>query len=133
MREVVKETTHYFQSEESSCGNENNAVERAKIYLENHIDQPLSAADVAAALFMNADYLSRLFKNECGITLKEYILKIKMESARNLLQTTALPVSVIASKLGYDNFPTFPRPIGELWGYLLRMNGKTELPFYYYA
>lgn len=59
MREVVKETTHYFQSEESSCGNEKNAVERAKIYLENHIDQPLSAADVAAALFMNADYLSR--------------------------------------------------------------------------
>ena len=39
MREVVKETTHYFQSEEGSCGNEN-AVERAKIYLENHIDQP---------------------------------------------------------------------------------------------
>ena len=42
-------------------------------------DQPLSAADVAAALFMNADYLSRLFKNECGITLKEYILKISVE------------------------------------------------------
>lgn len=116
MREVVKETTHYFQSEESSCGNEKNAVERAKIYLENHIDQPLSAADVAAALFMNADYLSRLFKNECGITLKEYILKIKMESARNLLQTTALPVSVIASKLGYDNFSYFSQAYRRVMG-----------------
>ena len=116
MREVVKETTHYFQSEEGSCGNEKNAVERARIYLENHIDQPLSAADVAAALFMNADYLSRLFKNECGITLKEYILKIKMESARNLLQTTALPVSVIASKLGYDNFSYFSQAYRRVMG-----------------
>ena len=112
----VSYTHLYFQSEEGSCGNEKNAVERAKIYLENHIDQPLSAADVAAALFMNADYLSRLFKNECGITLKEYILKIKMESARNLLQTTALPVSVIASKLGYDNFSYFSQAYRRVMG-----------------
>lgn len=116
MREVVLETAKYFQRKSNFSGSEKSAVEQAKIYLEDNIDQPLSAADVASALFMNSDYLSRLFKNECGIALKEYIIKRKMEAARNLLQTTALPVSVIASKLGYDNFSYFSQAYRRVMG-----------------
>ena len=76
-------------------------------YVEENLDQTLSVNDVAAALFMNGDYISRVFKSEVGTPLKEYIIQRKMESARLLLTTTELPVSVIASKLGYDNFSYF--------------------------
>ena len=82
-------------------------VEQVRKYVEENLDQTLSVNDVAAALFMNADYISRVFKNETGTPLKEYIIQRKMESARLLLTTTELPVSVIASKLGYDNFSYF--------------------------
>ncbi len=56
---------------------------------------------------MNADYLSRQFKTETGISLKEYIVGQKMEAVKSLLKTTTLPVSVIASKMEYENFSYF--------------------------
>ena len=89
------------------AGGEKKLVEQVRKYVEENLDQTLSVNDVAAALFMNADYISRVFKNETGTPLKEYIIQRKMESARLLLITTELPVSVIASKLGYDNFSYF--------------------------
>ena len=65
---------------------------------------------------MNADYLSRVFKNETGTSLKEHIIRRKMDAARMLLTTTELPVSVIASKLGYDNFSYFSQVYRRVMG-----------------
>lgn len=96
-----------FPQKENSEGNEKNIVNQTRKYVEDNLDLTLSVNDIAAALYMNADYLSRVFKNETGTPLKEYIIQRKMESARLLLTTTELPVSVIASKLGYDNFSYF--------------------------
>ena len=87
--------------------NEKKLVEQIRGYVEDNLDQSLTVNDVATALFMNGDYLSRLFKSETGTSLKEYILQRKMEAARLLLTTTQLPVSVIASRLGYDTFSYF--------------------------
>src|SRR5699024_100205 len=90
--------------------------EQVRKYVEDNLDQNLNVNGVAAALFMNGDYISRVFKNETGTPLKEYIIQRKMESARLLLTTTQLPVSVIASKLVYDNFSYFSQAYRRCMG-----------------
>ncbi len=65
---------------------------------------------------MNPDYISRQFKNETGIPLKEYIVRQKMESARALLQNTGLPIGVVAAKMGYDNFSYFSQVYRKVMG-----------------
>lgn len=115
MRKAVRDITACFNGE-SSLSSTANRVEQARRYLEDNIDLPLTASDIASALFINMDYLSRQFKKEYGLTLKEYILKRKMESAQSLLRTTTLPVSVIASKLGYDNFSHFSQVYRRVMG-----------------
>lgn len=104
---ALKDLTACFPRKETFAGNEKKLVEQVRKYVEDNLDQTLNVNDVATALYMNADYLSRVFKTEVGIPLKEYITQRKMESARLLLTTTELPISVIASKLGYDNFSYF--------------------------
>ena len=104
---ALKALTGCFPKNEQFAGNEKKLVEQVRKYVEENLDQTLTVNDVAAALFMNGDYISRVFKSEMGTPLKEYIIQRKMESARLLLTTTELPVSVIASKLGYDNFSYF--------------------------
>lgn len=84
--------------------------------MEDNLDRPLNVNSVASALFVNADYLSRVFKNETGTSLKEHIIRRKMDAARMLLTTTELPVSVIASKLGYDNFSYFSQVYRRVMG-----------------
>ncbi len=94
----------------------NNLTARVKRYVEENLDRPVNVNDVAAALFMNPDYISRQFKNETGIPLKEYIVRQKMESARALLQNTGLPIGVVAAKMGYDNFSYFSQVYRKVMG-----------------
>lgn len=104
---AIRKLVKCFPHVPRTVRNEKNLVEQVQKYIENNLDQALSVADVASALYMNGDYLSRALKNETGLSLKEYILRYKMESAQLLLTTTELPISVIAAKLGYDNFSYF--------------------------
>ena len=97
-------------------------------YVEDHMNQPLSIADIATHFFLNPDYLSRMFKNETGLPLKEYIISRKMESARTLLRTTQLPVNVIASKLGYDNYSYFSQVYRKMMGISPKDERKEEMP-----
>ena len=84
--------------------------------MDQHLEQPLTVSDVAESMYMNADYLSRLFKSKKGISLKEYIVTEKMHAAQIFLQTTNLPISIIASKLGYDNFSYFSQVYRKVMG-----------------
>lgn len=113
---AVKALVSCFPKKETVSGNEKSLVEQVRKYVEDNLDQNLNVNGVAAALFMNGDYISRVFKNETGTPLKEYIIQRKMESARLLLTTTQLPVSVIASKLGYDNFSYFSQAYRRCMG-----------------
>ena len=48
-----------------------------------------------------------MFKEKTGISFKDYVLQEKMKYAEKLLRETAMPVSVIASKVGFSNFSHF--------------------------
>lgn len=95
---------------------EKELVKKAQKYVEDHLDQPLRVNDVADALFLSSNYLSRLFKSKCGVSLKQYIVNRKMESAQLLLKTTSLPIGTIASKMGYDNFSHFSQVYRKTMG-----------------
>lgn len=72
-------------------------------YVSLHIEQKISLDEVAASLYLNPSYFSRLFKKEVGETFVEYVTKIKMNRAKEMLDETYDSVGKICEKLGYDN------------------------------
>ena len=58
---------------------------------------------------MNKDYLSRIFKEETGMSIVDYIIKKKMNVACELLSTTNLSVSKVAECIGYTHMPYFSK------------------------
>lgn len=91
-------------------------VERIMLYINEHLDEELMREDIARWVNLSPDYMTKLFKNETGITVKEYIIQQKMHMARNLLQTTNLPISFIASKVGFCNFSHFSYTYKKVMG-----------------
>lgn len=116
LRAAIQTVTNLFLQEENTDKTDTDLEKKVELFVEDHIDQAFTVSDVASALYLNPDYLSRRFKNKTGISLKEYILNRKMQSAQILLQTTSLPVGVIASKLGYDNFSHFSQAYKKVMG-----------------
>ncbi|MGM9604613.1 MAG: helix-turn-helix domain-containing protein [Faecousia sp.] len=82
-------------------------VETIIHYVDDHLDKEIHRSDLADYVYLNPDYLNRLFKKQTGKTLKEFIIAYKMNEAKKMLQVTRLPVSIIAAKVGYDNFSHF--------------------------
>ena len=83
---------------------------------EKEPDKDLSRAEIADAIYLNPEYLSRLFKKETGASLNDYIVTEKMRAAQSLLSDTNIPVSLIATKVGYSNFSYFSQVFKKYTG-----------------
>lgn len=85
-------------------------------YLEENMERMISRREAAKYVFLNEDYFSRMFRKEMGIGYKEYVLRQKTEYAKKLLENTDLPVTLIASRVGYDNFTNFTQMFRKYTG-----------------
>jgi two-component system, response regulator YesN len=72
-------------------------------YVSLHIEKKISLDEVSSHLYLNPSYFSRLFKKEVGETFVEYVTKMKINRAKELLEQTADSVGKICERLGYDN------------------------------
>jgi two-component system, response regulator YesN len=79
-----------------------NIVDLAKEFIQEHYNESdISIAKVCNHLHISTGYFSFVFKKEMKTTFVNYLLKIRMEAARELLQTTDLKSFEIAEKVGY--------------------------------
>ena len=81
---------------------DHNVVGRLVQYLNEHLDEDIPHDVLAAKYRMHPGYLSRLFKQEMGETLSEFLLRIKIEKAAELLKSGQYKVGEIASMVGYN-------------------------------
>ncbi len=91
----------------SSTDDSKDDVQRAKEYILANISNDISVKDVADYVHLSPEYFSKLFKKEMGENVKNYILRIKVDAAKDLLENPNIPVSMVASELGYSNFSHF--------------------------
>lgn len=85
------------------------ALERLNSYIDTHLSGDLSLCRLAEVGGFNASYLSRLFKKVYRVTLSDYILKKRMELAKELLVNTNRKIQEISVKAGYLSGHSFAR------------------------
>lgn len=78
-------------------------IEQCKDFVFSRLHEKLEVADIAQHLCLNANYLSGLFHEYEGITLKAYIQQEKTTLAKNLLTYSHYTYSEIAAYLGYSS------------------------------
>lgn len=80
-----------------------NAIE----YIQKHITSPISVAEIADELQVHPDYLSKLFKQEFGYPLSEYIHVKKCDTAKYMLANSTASCTEIGYFLGYASCSHF--------------------------
>lgn len=92
-------------------------AQNAKQYIHAHFaDAEMSIPDISRALTLNQTYLRRMFKEETGLTLTEYITKYRLERAQSLMRDTAVPLTQIAEQTGYSDVSYFSRSFKKYFG-----------------
>lgn len=72
-------------------------------YIRSHVQDSLTVESIADALSLNSSYLSKLFKQEMGVTLSRYIRNQKIEVACNMLRHLDESSLSIANYLGFSS------------------------------
>lgn len=84
-------------------------VEKIKGFITEHYDQDLSRETIASQVYLSPDYLDRMLKRETGMSMKEYLLHERMRIARELLSKTDMPVTQVATHVGFNNLSHFTK------------------------
>lgn len=87
-----------------------------KEYISEHLKDQLTVSQIASVIHLSPDYMTKVFKKETGMTIKEYMIKKRMKLAKELLRDTEKTVSDIAIEVGYDNLSYFVRLFRSFYG-----------------
>ena len=88
-----------------------------KKYIDEHFNNPdLSLTQVGQEFNINHCYLTRLFKDQFGVNLYDYLIQVRMENAGKYLKTTDLKSYEIAEKVGYKNSQYFSLSFKKHYG-----------------
>lgn len=100
-------------------------------YIDEHLDKELNRKSLANLFFFSEDYLARVFKQETGENISDYIIERRIRRAERYLRETELPIGTVAIRVGYNNFSYFSKKFKELTGkspneyrYANRTSGK---------
>lgn len=83
-------------------------VQHIVAYIEFHLNDPeLNLSKIASEIYMNSDYLNRLFKKNKGESIGQWILKKRMQMAADLLKKGEIGATRIAELVGYNTYSAF--------------------------
>ncbi|MEE0868059.1 MAG: AraC family transcriptional regulator [Clostridia bacterium] len=91
---------HITDNHEITYLSDNLYIREAENYIRFHYDSNITIQSIARMLNLSAEYFSRLFKWETGITPQSMIIKYRIEKACTLLKSTGLSIAEIALCVG---------------------------------
>ncbi|MGN0299466.1 MAG: response regulator [Lachnospiraceae bacterium] len=92
-------------------------VDQIKEFVELHYQEPITLNSVAQEhFFMNASYVSRIFKESTGMAFSKYLTEVRMSHAKDLLKNTGFRVNDIAGYVGYNDVSYFIQTFKKITG-----------------
>ncbi|NIK75112.1 two-component system response regulator YesN [Paenibacillus castaneae] len=86
-------------------------------YVRNHYDKPIGLTEAADYIAVTPPHLSKVFKEEMGITFIKWLNQLRMEEAKRLLKHTFLKTYEIAEKVGFQDYKYFSLIFKKHTGY----------------
>jgi len=91
-------------------------ITRAKKFIKNNQASDISLGQVAKAVNTSTFYFCKMFKKATGVNFTEYLSRVRLEKAKNLLLNPNLRVSEIAYEVGFQSLTHFNRVFKKIVG-----------------
>lgn len=85
-------------------------------YIHKHYAEDITLAELSEKLYISRNHLSIIFKNMTGETFNNYLTRVRIEKARELLLERNRLVYEVAEQVGYKNVPYFSTLFKKITG-----------------
>jgi YesN/AraC family two-component response regulator len=83
---------------------------------EEYINSNLGLALIASKFNISEGYVSTIFKGSMGVNFADYVEKVRIDSACNLLENSNDTINTISEKVGYNSVQSFRRAFKKVKG-----------------
>lgn len=122
-QEYKKESTQLFLKLvqfladcKSESDDQDKPTDSIRLYIDTHITENISLADMAEHFHLSKEYIIRSFKKKYGITPHQYIINSKMKIADSMLRTGDRTIEEIASELNFSDSHHFSSQFKKNFG-----------------
>lgn len=119
-REMVKEIKNVCESAGPSCrpsGKSQHIRDDIEKYImENYMDVNLCISSIGDHFKMNPSYISKLYKTQSGKSILDYINKVRIDRAKQLMSDKSITIEDAAKAAGYSSLRTFIRVFSKSQG-----------------
>jgi len=91
-------------------------LQQAERYILEHFTEPLTVQAIAEHVYLTPEWLSTLFKKNHDCTVLDYVTRLRMEKAKELLKDVSLKIYQIGGMVGYKDTVYFSRLFRRLTG-----------------
>ena len=91
-------------------------IRKAIAYINDNYASRFKINELADYVGVNRSYLASSFKKVTGYSPKEYLISLRMEKAKSLLEKTDMPINAVANSVGYTDQLAFSRMFKEYSG-----------------
>ena len=85
------------------------AREAKKCMDDNYSNSEFNMNDLSKKLLVNQTYLRKMFKDEMGMTITEYLTKVRMDQAKTLILQEQFKLSAVSEMVGYSDAGYFSK------------------------
>jgi two-component system response regulator YesN len=89
------------QIQEKRSGKARNVIERIRSVMDTQYAENLTVSDIAESVYLSSTYVSLIFKQETGETVYEYLTKVRIERAKELLRDPKNKFYEVCEAVGY--------------------------------
>lgn len=114
---IVKVLDRFTESVYENRNIENvDIIRKTREFIRTNYKKKIKLLDISKAIYLSPYYLSHIFKRETGVTLMEYLAKVRIEEAKYLLENTSLNTTRIAFEVGYSDQSYFCKVFKKIEG-----------------
>ncbi len=100
----------------NSIPEKRDVVEEAKKYMSKNFNRNISLNEISEKFFINPYYFSQLFKKKTGETYQNYLIGLRVDRAKKLLEETNLKLYEICELIGYTDINHFNKIFERIIG-----------------
>lgn len=116
IREIKESDVKRQEGYEFENYNKNYAVKRIISYLNQNYSNKISLDQIAHNMYLSPVYISKIFKEELGESPINYLIKIRLEKAREILMESDGSIKNIANEVGYEDVYHFSKLFKKYYG-----------------
>lgn len=108
--ELVATLTHeqlWLEASHKATDPQSAMIKNVIAYMQTHLMNKIYLAELAEVANLSQEYFCRCFKNYTGMTAVDYLNRLRIETASQLLTTTNLTILEISSSVGIENLSYF--------------------------